>query len=121
MPDYFIRKGTVADARRLARLRWDFTPAEHAGRQPFDEFARDFEQFLAAALRDGRWTVWVAEAEGRVVGNLYLLLRAACPPELKVVLAPFAVVLADDTEVQPDLLGVVEYDQPAFPVLQSPE
>ena len=39
-----------------------------------------------------------------VVGNLYLLLRAACPPELKVVLAPFAVVLADDTEVQPDLL-----------------
>ena len=38
------------------------------------------------------------------VGNLHLLLRAACPPELKVVLAPFAVVLADDTEVQPDLL-----------------
>ena len=25
-----------------------------------------------------------------VVGNLYLLLRAACPPHLKVVLAPFA-------------------------------
>jgi Uma2 family endonuclease len=39
-----------------------------------------------------------------VVGNLHLLLRAACPPELKVVLAPFAVALADDTEVQPDLL-----------------
>ncbi len=39
-----------------------------------------------------------------VVGNLYLLLRAACPPDLKVVLAPFAVALADDTEVQPDLL-----------------
>ena len=39
-----------------------------------------------------------------MVGNLYLLLRAACPPHLKVVLAPFAVALADDTEVQPDLL-----------------
>jgi Uma2 family endonuclease len=39
-----------------------------------------------------------------VVGNLHLLLRAACPPHLKVVLAPFAVALADDTEVQPDLL-----------------
>jgi len=39
-----------------------------------------------------------------VVGNLHLVLRAACPPELKVVLAPFAVALADDTEVQPDLL-----------------
>lgn len=39
-----------------------------------------------------------------VVGNLFLLLRAACPPHLKVVLAPFVVALADDTEVQPDLL-----------------
>jgi Uma2 family endonuclease len=38
------------------------------------------------------------------VGNLHLLLRAACPPELKVVLAPFPVALADDTEVQPDLI-----------------
>ena len=39
-----------------------------------------------------------------MVGNLYLLLRAGCPPHLKVVLAPFAVALSDDTEVQPDLL-----------------
>lgn len=40
----------------------------------------------------------------RAVGNLHVMLRAACPPELEVVLAPFAVALADDTEVQPDLL-----------------
>jgi len=39
-----------------------------------------------------------------MVGNLHLLLRAGCPPHLKVVLAPFAVALADDTEVQPDLI-----------------
>ena len=39
-----------------------------------------------------------------VVGNLYLLLRQACPAGLQVLLAPFAVALADDTEVQPDLL-----------------
>jgi Uma2 family endonuclease len=39
-----------------------------------------------------------------VVGNLFLVLRTACPSGLKVVLAPFAVALADDTEVQPDLL-----------------
>ena len=39
-----------------------------------------------------------------VVGNLHLLLRAACPPDLQVILAPFAVALSDDTEVQPDLL-----------------
>lgn len=39
-----------------------------------------------------------------VVGNLYLLLRAACPAELKVVLAPYDVKLADDTVLEPDLL-----------------
>lgn len=39
-----------------------------------------------------------------MVGNLFLLLRAGCPAHLKVVLAPFAVALSDDTEVQPDLL-----------------
>lgn len=39
-----------------------------------------------------------------VVGELYLLLRAACPRHLKVVLAPFAVAIADDTEIQPDLI-----------------
>jgi Uma2 family endonuclease len=39
-----------------------------------------------------------------VVGNLYVLLRAACPPHLKVLFAPVDVVLADDTVLQPDLL-----------------
>lgn len=40
----------------------------------------------------------------RVVGNLHLLLRQGCPPELQVLFAPLAVALADDTELQPDLL-----------------
>ena len=39
-----------------------------------------------------------------MVGNLHLLLRAGVPAHLKVVLAPFDVVLADDTCIQPDLL-----------------
>lgn len=52
-----------------------------------------------------------------MVGNLYLLLRAACPPELKVVLAPFAVALAEDTEVQPDLLAAprTQFTRQALP------
>lgn len=40
----------------------------------------------------------------RAVGKLHLLLEAGCPEGLIVMLAPFAVGLADDTEVQPDLL-----------------
>lgn len=40
----------------------------------------------------------------RAVGNIYLALRAACPDELEVFLAPFDVVLAADTVLEPDLL-----------------
>lgn len=39
-----------------------------------------------------------------MVGNLHLLLRASVPAHLKVVLAPFAVGISDDTELQPDLI-----------------
>ena len=63
-------------------------------------------------LIDGTLVVSPGPVHGHqtVVGNLYLLLRAACPPGLQVILAPFAVALADDTEVQPDLL-VAERDR----------
>ena len=32
-----------------------------------------------------------------VVSDLHLLLRARCPPELQIILAPFTVALSDDT------------------------
>lgn len=39
-----------------------------------------------------------------VVFNLALLLRHACPAEFHVVLGPYGVALADDTELQPDII-----------------
>ncbi|MEU0092374.1 Uma2 family endonuclease [Kribbella sp. NPDC006257] len=39
-----------------------------------------------------------------VVLNLAVLLKAACPPDLKVVIAPFDVVLDEGTVMQPDVL-----------------
>ena len=57
-----------------------------------------------------------------VVGELYLKLRATCPPDLKVMLAPFDVALAADTVMQPDLLVArreqfTARDLPSAPVL----
>jgi Uma2 family endonuclease len=40
----------------------------------------------------------------RVVGHLGGLLHDACPPEFEVLPGPFAIGLADDTELRPDLL-----------------
>lgn len=57
-----------------------------------------------------------------VVGNLHLVLRAACTPEFKVLMAPVDVALSDDTVMQPDLLvarrsDFTERDLPMAPAL----
>lgn len=39
-----------------------------------------------------------------IVGNLHLVLRQACPPHLRVRLAPFDVVLSERTVLVPDLI-----------------
>jgi Uma2 family endonuclease len=56
------------------------------------------------------------------VGNLHLALRAACPADLVVLLAPFDVVLSPVTVLEPDLLVARRSDLttknlPAAPVL----
>lgn len=58
----------------------------------------------------------------RAVGRLYKVLDAACPPEYEVFVAPFAVVLAEDSVMQPDVLiakvsELIETELPAPPVL----
>jgi Uma2 family endonuclease len=58
----------------------------------------------------------------RAVGRLYRLLDDACPPGLEALVAPFAVGLADDTELQPDVLvgrdgDFTAKDLPGPPVL----
>ena len=58
----------------------------------------------------------------RAVLNLAVRLRETCPDEWEVFVAPLAVALADDTELQPDVLvarraDLTERDLPAAPVL----
>jgi Uma2 family endonuclease len=75
-------------------------------------------------LIDGALLVTPAPAPRHQFGSaaLHLLLAAACPAELRVLLAPLDVVLADDTVVQPDLLvarrtDFTERDLPVAPLL----
>lgn len=56
------------------------------------------------------------------VGNMHLLLRATCPQDMVVLMAPFDVALSDDTVMQPDLLvgrrtDFTRRDLPKAPVL----
>jgi Uma2 family endonuclease len=58
----------------------------------------------------------------RAVLELAVVLRAACPPEFEVLIAPFGIVFADDTEMQPDVLvarrsDLTDKNLPAPPVL----
>lgn len=57
-------------------------------------------------LLDG--TLLVSPAPGfshqTVLGQLHIQLAAACPRDLRVILAPFAILFTPSTELQPDLL-----------------
>lgn len=75
-------------------------------------------------LVDGTLVVTPAPSDPHqaAVGELYLLLRTACPPHLRVRFAPYDVMLADDTVMQPDLLvcrrsEITRRGLPAAPLL----
>jgi len=75
-------------------------------------------------LLDGALLVTPAPsyAHQTVVSRLWRILEEARPPELRVIIAPFDVVLADDTVLQPDVLVARRRDLtaralPAAPVL----
>ncbi|MPZ60357.1 MAG: hypothetical protein GEU93_03480 [Propionibacteriales bacterium] len=74
-------------------------------------------------LIDGALIVTPAPAHRhqRGVLELAVLLRAACPAEMEVLIAPFDVALADDTVMQPDVPGQSRYDaRVPFPVQVCP-
>jgi Uma2 family endonuclease len=101
------------------------TPLETAGR-PYTR--ADLEDMPDDGRRyeiiDG--VLIVSAAPGRLhqraVGRMYRLLDDACTPEFEVLMAPFAVGLADDTEMEPDVVvgRIVDFtdrDLPAAPAL----
>ena len=68
-----IRQAEGTDGAELARLRWDFSSGEaHPVAETSLEFVTRFLVFWSDALESGERTVWVAEREGRLVGNVWI-------------------------------------------------
>jgi GNAT superfamily N-acetyltransferase len=79
MPTVTIRGARPADAPTLAALRWEF----RAGRdRPVEEEGAFIERcagWMAEALAGGAWRAWVAEKDGRIVGQVWLHPLAKIP------------------------------------------
>jgi len=68
-----VRSATAADAPVLARLRYDFRSEHRAPAEDEDTFLARCEVWMAERLAgDAWWHCWVAEADGEIVGNLWL-------------------------------------------------
>ena len=101
-----VRPATTDDTDELARLRWDFR-VEHGTpvTRTFEEFATEFRAFVTDALAGGaRWRAWVAHADGRLVGCVWLQLVEMVPhPNRARWERPIAYVT--NMYVEPDLRG----------------
>lgn len=73
MPLITTRPANAEDAPELARLRWNAS-AEDAAINPesFPRFLATFREFWLQAAENGRWSVWVAEGDGRLIGNVWV-------------------------------------------------
>jgi GNAT superfamily N-acetyltransferase len=78
-PAVTVRRASTEDAIRLPELRWRFSAEFHEALEPLDAFSSRFSEFARRALNDPRWAVWVAEADGKLVGNIWMELVERVP------------------------------------------
>lgn len=78
--ELLIRLATENDAALLARLRYDFRTRNTPAVEDRGEFIERCERWMRERLREAnRWRCWIAEREGRPVGNLWLNLIEKIP------------------------------------------
>lgn len=75
-----IRTATIADARVLAELRWEFRSAQNPAVETRDAFVRRCAAWMRRELQEGReWTAWVAVQEHAIVGQAWLHIVGKIP------------------------------------------
>jgi ribosomal protein S18 acetylase RimI-like enzyme len=81
MAELLIRVARHTDVDQLVELRRDSTFEESAPSegQTRPDYERDFHAFLDDALDSGRWHIWVAEADERIVAHVFVALVDKVP------------------------------------------
>jgi GNAT superfamily N-acetyltransferase len=74
-----IRPATSDDAPILARLRYDFRTRNMPGDEDEEAFLARCEAWMRERLGSAAWYCWVAEENGRPVGNIWLDLIEKIP------------------------------------------
>ncbi|TMV46594.1 GNAT family N-acetyltransferase [Paenibacillus mesophilus] len=75
-----IRLATETDIDQLIRMRWDFT-YEHAPGivASYEDFYEECKLFLKDVIDGGKWFIWVAEVDSRIVAHIYIDLINKVP------------------------------------------
>jgi GNAT superfamily N-acetyltransferase len=75
-----IRGATVADARVLAELRWEFRTSGHDPNEAHDAFVRRCTAWMLRELqRASLWQAWVAVDDEDIVGQVWLCVVEKIP------------------------------------------
>ena len=75
-----IRTATVADAKALAELRWEFRSAQSPPAESHDAFVRRCVVWMRRELQiDSAWHAWIAVEHHAVVGQVWLQSIAKIP------------------------------------------
>jgi GNAT superfamily N-acetyltransferase len=74
-----IRPATLADAKALADLRWEFRAGKATPTETRATFVDRCETWMSAELQRGDWRAWVAETDGRIVGQIWLQRLSKLP------------------------------------------
>jgi GNAT superfamily N-acetyltransferase len=74
-----IRTATVADARALAQLRWEFRTSGDEPNEARDAFVRRCTAWMLRELQTASWLAWVAADDEEIVGQVWLFVIAKIP------------------------------------------
>ena len=77
---YVVRTGTIEDAARLAALRLEFRSSIGTPEEDDAAFLARCTAWMASRLAPSSvWRVWLAEADGEILGNVWIELIEKMP------------------------------------------